>query len=486
MKNLNDYVFAFLKEAKESGKPIVKTGEEVVTVDGKHVKKLPNGEVNIGQYAGVPAKNNGSHGLWGLEEPTEEDAVTPFDEEEMNDNEDKLAWCLDAGMPFFIQGRAGWAKTALIKRVAKHYKYSILTVYLDKAEATDLNGIPVAREDKDGDMVQDIAWPAWAKIIRDNPEKKFLLFFDEMNQARPDVQNALMPIVNPDQHQICGHKLDNYLVAAAGNLEEENIGVTDLQGPLMSRFYYIQWESNTPNTWKSAFKYLHSKWDGVLGEDCISDFEKVSMNFNNPREVEQFVFTPLSKVKNGEFKNRYNTEFFYKNCLKPLVRKDPEGKISRIIDDDIKKLANKCANYVKNGIWGDKETIRSRKDRASVPLDENDERAIKNAARVGYLSLQFGENDSKHYIGISKESLKRVLTSEKLMDDTAMNAEQAERYIKMLETNGIKFKYNTDKDFPKDKYESVDKYALKNNITFKDLVAAIVNEPTKPKKHDND
>ena len=31
--------------------------------------------------------------------------------------------------------------------------------------------------------------------MKNHPDKQFLLFFDEMNQAADDVMNALMPIV---------------------------------------------------------------------------------------------------------------------------------------------------------------------------------------------------------------------------------------------------------------------------------------------------
>lgn len=474
MKTLEEFAFQYIHEGRRPGsknKPKDQKPEDMandkVTIDGDKVVDLPNDKIDLKSYIGKDAKKNGSKGLWGVEEPTAEDAIPPFKAEEMNDNEKSLAFCFNSESPFFIQGRAGWAKTSLIKRVAKHYGYTIITVYLDKAEATDLSGIPVAQRDEDGHLVQDTAWPAWAKIIKDYPSTNFLLFFDEMNQAAPDVQNALMPIVNPDQHQICGYKLDNYLVAAAGNLEDENIGVTDLQGPLMSRFYYISWLSNTPETWKAAFRYLHKKWDDQVGKNCVDDLERISMNFKNPREIEQFVFKPLTKVKNWRFKEAYDAQFFYQSLLR-LARPDEDGNINRSVDNDFKKLGEKFANYVKNGYWGDADPNK-KKNRQMVQLSEEEMKILISAAKVGSMTEKDDNGNTIGIFGMSKETMRKILTDEKIMTDETMNAEMADRFIKKLETDGVKFKYEKDSDIPSDLKRVYD-FAKANKLTLKDIL----------------
>lgn len=487
MKTLEEFAFQYVHEGRRPGsknKPKELKTEDMandkVTVDGEKVVDLPKDKIDLKDYIGKDAEKNGSEGLWGVEEPTAEDAIPPFKTEEMNANETSLAFCFDAEVPFFIQGRAGWAKTSLIKRVAKHFGYTIITVYLDKAEATDLSGIPVAQRDKDGKLVQDTAWPAWAKIIKDYPNKKFLLFFDEMNQAAPDVQNALMPIVNPDQHQICGHKLDNYLVAAAGNLEDENIGVTDLQGPLMSRFYYISWESNTPETWKSAFKYLHQKWDDQVSKECVDDLERICMNFKNPREIEQFIFKPLTKAKNGRFKDAYNAKFFYKSLLR-LARPDEEGNINRTVDNEFKKLGEKCANYLKTGFWGDAEKAK-KKNRQMVQLSNEEMETLISAVKTGSMNNTDGSTGEIIEYGMSKETLKKVLTDENIMTDQVMNGEIADRFIQKLETDGVKFKYEKDSDMPDD-LTRIYKFAKANKLTLKDILDNVIKgKKTAPRK----
>ena len=75
-----------------------------------------------------------------------------------------------------------------------------------------------------------------------------------MNQAQPDVMNALMPIVL--EHEIAGRKYgptdkngkvteSNFFVGAAGNFEDENDAVNELSGPLKSRFKpIIVWKTH--------------------------------------------------------------------------------------------------------------------------------------------------------------------------------------------------------------------------------------------------
>ena len=82
-----------------------------------------------------------------------------------------------ADEPFFIMGEAGWGKTSIIKSMAKRFGRRVITIYLDKCEATDLGGIPVPREDKRGNAYVDSAMPAWAQYMLEHEDDQFLLFF---------------------------------------------------------------------------------------------------------------------------------------------------------------------------------------------------------------------------------------------------------------------------------------------------------------------
>ena len=88
-----------------------------------------------------------------------------------------------------------------------------------------------------------------------------------MNQAAPDVMNALMPIIL--KNEICGKSFKNYIVGAAGNFEHENDAVNELSEPLLSRFGgIITWKTGGEAEWKSAFNWMKNKWEANCCHHC--------------------------------------------------------------------------------------------------------------------------------------------------------------------------------------------------------------------------
>ena len=213
-------------------------------------------------------------------------------------NTDWLEMKINAKQPFFILGHAGWGKTSIIKQVAKAHGLSVITIYLDKALPEDLGGIPIAKQSKDGNMSYvDNALPKWAQHIYENPEDDFLLFFDEMNQASPDVQNALMPILL--ESTIGGIKFDNIWFGAAGNFAEENASISDLSAPLRSRFIKENiWNEN----WEDAFDYIIDNYKDKLPKNLLDDIiiNNICMN---PRELSKMLDSIIV------FKNRTNKKY---------------------------------------------------------------------------------------------------------------------------------------------------------------------------------
>lgn len=107
-----------------------------------------------------------------------------------------------------------------LMHIGKKYKFDggILFLDLTKAEPEDLGGIQIKSEEE--------ALPHWAKVLVDNSNKKYIFVIDLSNTSN-SVMNALMPIVL--NHEVCGKKLDNYIIAAFGDSSK-------LVKPLKSRF----------------------------------------------------------------------------------------------------------------------------------------------------------------------------------------------------------------------------------------------------------
>ena len=406
--------------------------------DEPRKKTINEANVNPERIVGKDAKKNGTGGKFAIDEPTDNDVVEPLSKDQLNKNMKRLLMKFKADEPFFIMGEAGWGKTSIIKSMAKRFGRTVITVYLDKCEATDLGGIPVPREDKRGNAYVDSAMPAWAQYMLEHDDKQFLLFFDEMNQADGAVMNALMPIVL--ETEVCGVKFDNFIVGAAGNFDHENDAVNELSGPLKSRFKpIIVWETGGDAEWKQAFDFMHKEWDSKLGEDGPEYINLLQENrdlFQNPREVEHKILKWCSKMIDTDDKDLFDVED-YLDRLEGLTKED----LNRTQEDKLKKLAEATYNLV-NGLSISPERKRSK---GKEMMDETLKNTIKKAMRNGFMTNGPDSSDKRKY-GISKENAPLVFCDPE-MTENACNREMFDRYINKLEADGLKFKYETDDEW---------------------------------------
>lgn len=396
---------------------------------------------------------------WAIEPPYDDGAVEDIPDEDYNDNLLDLQAKFDADEPFFIQGRAGWGKTSIIEDMAKRAGRHVITVYLDKAQATDLGGIPVPIEENGVAKIVN-AMPDWAAYMLEHSNDKFLLFFDEMNQAQPDVMNALMPIVL--KNVICNIQFDNFMVGAAGNFEEENEeGISQLSGPLKSRFKpLIIWNSGTEDDWRSVFKYLHKQWDKEFGKEVVDEFEKRAMLFDNPRELEHKVFKAIKNIREKAKNNpKVRLNLYSAQWCKRHLTDIVKDELTRAEDKQLGELSEIYHKLLVEGpqAFSKQETKNSRggRSRGNDQVSEEIKNQIKTAIKRGYMMND--ERDSsgnlidKRKYGISRENI-NVFCDMELSDKESgevVNAEMLERIISKLEADGVKFKYETNAEWKK-------------------------------------
>ena len=422
--------------------------EEVVTINTVTViDEAEDGEKILDKKAkaaervkGKDAQKTGK--CFGIAEPPSDEALAAIDldsednTESMNDLVDKF----DAEEDFFIVGRRGWGKSSIIESLAAKYHKTVITVYLDKAEASDLGGIPYVGKNSKGHGVSYTAMPEWAAYMDDHDDEEFLLFFDEMNQAQPDVMNALMPIVN--DKRICGITFHNYFCGAAGNFKDENRAVNMLEGPLESRFKpLITWETHTPKSWKQAFKYLHKIWDPKLGKDVVDKLEENEELFDNPREIDKKLFRYIEKIKaNPDAQKRSNPGKILRR-LSNLQAEDLPPRAEEKFKD--------IAEYLYKVIMGEnsKPSGRTRgKDINMVPQKLLN--SIKHGITYGFMEQK--ENGKYVKYGISKENIHILID---LCQDDSINAEILQRVLNKFEADGVKWRFETDDQWRKAGYK---------------------------------
>ena len=432
---------------KKLGKYIVSEwhSENAVALDKKSVANLmdslqevdeakgnlPNRETpDIDDVRGKDEEDNGSNGVYSVDAPTDDQITQGIDKETLTKNKKRILMRLKADKPFFIQGEAGWGKTSIITDIANRLGMTVITVFLDKCEAVDLGGIPVpTKSSKGADSVKHLM-PEWASMMYDNPKTKFLLFFDEMNQAAPDVMNALMPIVL--KTEICGKKFHNFVVGAAGNFEHENSAVSELSAPLKSRFGgIITWESGN---WEDAFKHLRKKWKDKISNKFFDQLEDAAGElFKNPRDVESFIIESVAKLKEAGDADFFDTDDYY-DQLKDIAKDD----LTRTGEQKLKSLAETMHKFVNNIMDDDEPESGSRKNREMVPDDVVE--LLKMGMKNGFI-LDPEDNTTKY--GISRENILKI---EGWDFD---NREMLERTINKLEEDGVKFKYEKDEEWKK-------------------------------------
>lgn len=384
---------------------------------------------------GKPAEKNGSGGLYGIDEPVTNKAVVEIPKEQLNKNMKKLLMKFRTEEDFFIIGKAGWGKTSIIRKLAERFGRKVETVYLDKAVASDLGGIPVPGKTQKGRGKQEMLMPDWAATMNENPDIDYLLFLDEMNQAQPDVMNALMPIIL--EHEVCRVPFENFFVGAAGNFEDENDAVNELSGPLRSRFKpIITWQTD----WSASFSHLHSKWDEILGEEFVSKFEESKELFDNPREIERNIFKFTNKLKRSGMYSEFDVDDYFER-IKDLT--EPR-QLSRSEESSAKRLAEYMYDYINDKLAAKAEkSSRSTRNKGMDMVSEVTKNAIRKAMRQGYLEQKEGKDEHVVRYGISRENISAAI------DPEECNAEMLDRIITKLEADGVKFKFEKDSQWKK-------------------------------------
>ncbi len=401
-------------------------------------------------------------------DPKTDDTVmdkTGLDEEDMSENEERVQERFDFEKPFFILGHAGWAKTSIVKRLAKRNGYHILIVYLDKAVKEDLGGMPIVVDDPEykGEKTVKMIPPEWAREIIRHPEEKFLLFFDEMNQADPEVMNALMPIVQDnyipganthsnEKDEMKRNRCDNFLVGAAGNYKSENKATHELSGPLLSRFKpLIIWEDNSDAAWEDTFKFFHKDWDAKVGKDFVDAFWPYHSVFDNPRELEQKLWEPYYKVKK---KGLQGSKRFTPDKIARYLYggKDADGADrlikKEVADENAKRYCNEMAEIIYEWLHegekkatdaeeeGGEEGGSRRSGSAKYSMPEDVRIMIDSAVTKGYMDGKIWGKEGILY-AIGEDNIYKIF------DPEEVNAEAIKHYLKHLASKGITWKYKT-------------------------------------------
>lgn len=151
--------------------------------------------------------------------------------------------CLAAKQPLFIWGPPGAGKSSIVKQLARANDLALIDLRLSLLDSVDLRGFPRVKDD-----LMHFAEPVF--LPRDG---KGLLFLDEMNAAKLEVQAAAYQLVL--DRKLGEYELpDGWEIVAAGNRETDQGVVYTMPSALANRFVHVDFDVNLDDwrNWATA------------------------------------------------------------------------------------------------------------------------------------------------------------------------------------------------------------------------------------------
>jgi hypothetical protein len=150
-----------------------------------------------------------------------------------------LEFSLQNNLPVLVKGKPGIGKSDIVTQACNKLGYELIISHPVVADPTDYKGLPFVV--KDG--AEFLPFGDLKKLL--NAEKPIVYFLDDLGQATPAVQSAVMQLLLA--RQINGHKISPEVrFVAATNRREDRANVSGILEPVKSRFASIvELEVNT-------------------------------------------------------------------------------------------------------------------------------------------------------------------------------------------------------------------------------------------------
>jgi hypothetical protein len=194
--------------------------------------------------------------------------------------------------PCMFWGKPGVGKSEGIRQSAVDHEAALVDIRLSQYDSVDLRGIPVPHA---GMTVWHapitLPFKGNAEFEKLPADKPIFLFLDEINSAAPSVAAVAYQLINDravGEHQL----LDNVVVIAAGNREQDR-GVTNrMPTPLANRFTHFEIDVDV-DAW-----CFHAQQQGWAPEGiAFMQFRKPLLSTFDPSKPDKAFATPRSWEK---------------------------------------------------------------------------------------------------------------------------------------------------------------------------------------------
>lgn len=186
-----------------------------------------------------------------------------------------------------VTGKSGWGKSEMIQQVADELGYELVDFRLSEVLPEDIVGIPKLKDD-----YYEYVPPKKIYDMIQHPEKKYLLFLDEITQGTPEVLNICYKIFDKTT-KIGDHEFDNVAVIGATNYSNESNYLSELPTPLKNRAANIELDHDK----NKAVDYLLNKFEITERANLrIKAAIKDAIESSNPRSTEKAISLILNNT----------------------------------------------------------------------------------------------------------------------------------------------------------------------------------------------
>lgn len=286
---------------------------------------------------------------------------------------------VENGMNVLLIGKHGTGKTATVRDIGERLGLNVKAYSCATLDPfTDLVGVPVPRTTEEGDVL---------RMIRPKDiDEADIVFFDELNRARPEVQNAVLEIIN--NRTINGELLPRLkccwaAINPAGD-ETEDYKVDELDPALMDRFHAflnfnprpsVSWMENEGDLPRPVAKALKEWWDdhnaskrdSYISPRRLHIIGKVFMAHKTKRSIQQAMIPDSTTDVNKLYQ-----------MLRAAV--DPNRK------DDRKGTLGESAAFD----FSDKAKVKADKDKIVKFLQDNQDAFMTHDAASKFLRRGMG------------------------------------------------------------------------------------------------
>lgn len=159
-----------------------------------------------------------------------------------------------------LYGKSGWGKSQIVKRYCTDNKLKLKLIPLASWLPEMTGGVPHSTEKGYFEL---LLWEELKDVFEDDGEG-WVIFFDEINQACPEVLNTLYGICYPmgEDRNWCGHSLSKAQIVACANLSDGTDGtvyLNELPTPLVNRFFPFELECSKTD----AKKHLKNEYKNI-------------------------------------------------------------------------------------------------------------------------------------------------------------------------------------------------------------------------------